>query len=1138
MRRIALISERVIPMKCGTPRTRYLLFSLTVLSLLDISPVAAEEPTLVRLSFWIPPERMEEFSTAYAEQIAPVLKKHGLAVSPDRGRTTVDSVFSRLFAIETPRTARAKIEAVLGDSAYGTLLVELGSRFSSTESQTPIHQELVLYSVPAREGRSVPAGPGKTVLAGRGKGHWISYDETNGLTGGILNAIAQDSTGNIWFGTYQGGASRFDGVQFRTFMPHDGLLDDRITTIFPDKDGDIWFGTYSGVSRYDGTDFWTYTEEDGLAGNFIWAISQDSRGDLWLGTSKGASRFGGREFTNYTMEDGLPSNRIWSILQDRNGDMWFGTDVGISLYDGQKFTNYTTEDGLPDNGVNAILQDRQGSLWFATDGGISCYDGQKFTNYTTGILGDGVGDIVQDSTGAFWFATFKGLGRFESGYVEVFTVEDGLSNEWVMDLYVDREGNLWIGTFSNVDRYQYAEGVTFTSENGLPENAVWSLTQDRNGDMWFGTYSGACRYDGERNTTYTEADGLPGNRIFRMLTDRNGDLWFGDIREGICRYDGRRFTSFTIEDGFVNSSVWSLYEDHDGNIWIGTTMGVTRWDSERFTTFTIADGLADNWVNAILQDRQGNMWFGSGNVGLSRWDGKRFTTFTTADGLAGEDVRALYEDLDGHLWIGTAGDGIARWDGERFTTFTAADGLSGNWGWVFNQDRQGVLWVGSWSGGVSLWDGHLFQSLSQKDGLGSNQVRSLYEDRQGNMWIGTTGGATRFRRPAPLPPPVSIDAVVADRRYVAERKVSTSSNVGRVAFEFHGTSFKTRLDALVYRYRMAETDPNWQTTRARRVEYEGLPSGIYTFEVQAVDRDLVYSETPSTVHLTIHPPYERIALIGCLGLALLGAFVTTSYAVRKRRDLRRAEQALMHELEEELQVAHEMQMGLMPVESPEIVGFDIAGCCLPFNHVGGDLFQYFPQDGRLSICMADVTGHAMEAAVPVMMFSGVLKSQMELDVPLDALFGRLNRTMHDSLDSRTYVCFCMGELDIADRRFRLANAACPYPFHFRAATGEVEEMQVDAYPLGVRDGTVYTVTETTLELGDGVVFCSDGIIEAENAGEEMFGFERTAETIRQGCREDLSAEALIDHLIGAVKAFAGETPQGDDMTVVVLKVET
>ena len=241
-------------------------------------------------------------------------------------------------------------------------------------------------------------------------------------------------------------------------------------------------------------------------------------------------------------------------------------------------------------------------------------------------------------------------------------------------------------------------------------------------------------------------------------------------------------------------------------------------------------------------------------------------------------------------------------------------------------------------------------------------------------------------------------------------------------------------------------------------------------------------------------------------------------------------------LEAELEKAHELQMALMPSESPQVEGFDIVGRCLPASQVGGDFFQYFQRNGKRSICMADVTGHAMEAAVPVMMFSGILDTLMGVGDPLENLFDKLNRSMHRNLDSRIFVCFTMGELDLDKSKLRLANGGCPYPYHFHAADGDLRELQADAYPLGVRAETQVSIASTTLRSGDYLVFCSDGIIETGNTDEEIFGFEQTAETIRAGCSEGLSAEALIDRLIGAVQAFAGDEPQGDDMTCVVLRV--
>ena len=188
------------------------------------------------------------------------------------------------------------------------------------------------------------------------------------------------------------------------------------------------------------------------------------------------------------------------------------------------------------------------------------------------------------------------------------------------------------------------------------------------------------------------------------------------------------------------------------------------------------------------------------------------------------------------------------------------------------------------------------------------------------------------------------------------------------------------------------------------------------------------------------------------------------------------------------------------------------------------------------LSLADVTGHAMKAAVPVMMFSGILKTEMRLGNSIEDLFGNLNKTLHESLDRRTFICFTMGEFDLVSRILRMSNCGGPYPFHYKAATQEVVELEMAAYPLGIRADATYEAIEVQLEPGDRVVFCSDGIVEATNPQEEMFTFEQTAEVIRQGCLEGLAAEVLLEHLFGRVKAFTGTAEQGDDMTVVVLQV--
>ena len=825
---------------------------------------------------------------------------------------------------------------------------------------------------------------------------------------------------------------------------------------------------------------------------------------------EGVSRYDGQTFTTFTTEDGLPGGGVLFPFQDRQGHLWFpwwSERGGVSRYDGQTFTTFTTEDGLASDVVFRGFQDRKGDLWFFTlSDSVSRYDGQIFTTFATerGLFRGNF--TFQDQEGYFWFGTEgHGLKRFDGETFTPFDIQDGLASNVVLSGFRDREGYLWFGTDSGVSRYDEQTFTTFTEEDGLGNDDVRSIVHDRKGHLWFGTDSGIIRYDGQTFTTFTTKDGLPYNSVYSVALDREDNIWF---------------------------STW-------GN-------GVTRYDGKAFATYKMQDGLAWNWVTSIIQGHEGYLWFGSAHSTVSQYDGKVFQTLVLQGDPAKYSSSSIYQDREGHLWSGSIG-GVIRYDGQTFTTFTEEDGLGNDDVRSIFQDREGHLWFGT-SGGASRYDGQVLQTLTSRDGLAGNSVSSILQDREGNMWFSTNGGVTCFRPPTPSPPTVFIDAVVADRRYEGCNEVEIPSSVDAISFELRAINFKTRPEAMVYRYRLKGSDEDWKTTHNRHVEYQDLPRGTYTFEVQAVDRDLVYSESPAKmpVRIYFHIPYEQIGWISTLAVAIMVIVLQTVRVVQRGRRLKeeqrqrlQAQQQLMQEMERELQTAHDMQMGLMPTESPDIRGIDMAGRCLPANHVGGDFFQYFHvSPERMILSLADVTGHAMEAAIPVVMFSGILETQMESGDSLEELFAKLNHSLSRILNRRTFVCFTMGDFNPETRKIRLSNGGCPYPYHYQASSQEIAEIQIDAYPLGIHSETTYPVVEVQLGPGDRIVFCSDGIIEAANDEEVIFGFERTAETIRNGCKQNRSAPQLLDYLMNEVKRFAGDAPQGDDMTVVVLKVES
>jgi signal transduction histidine kinase/ligand-binding sensor domain-containing protein/CheY-like chemotaxis protein len=736
------------------------------------------------------------------------------------------------------------------------------------------------------------------------KGHWESYALIDGLPDVNVLVIMEDREGYLWFGTEDGGVSRYDGQSFMTFTTENGLAGNNITSILEDREGYLWFGTGGwsveggGVSRYDGQNFVTFTAEDGLANNNVLCIMEDREGRLWFGTSGGGvSRYDGQNFVTFTTKDGLAHNDVRAILEDREGNLWFGTYYGgVSRYaclesftkpalersegfedklrrrDGQNFVTFTTKDGLADDRITSILEDREGNLWFGTYyGGVSRYDGKSFVAFTrkNGLADNRVMSILEDREGYLWFGTYSGgVSCYNGTSFLTFTIEDGLANNRVNSILEDREGYLWLGTYGGASRYD--RGIaTFTTEDGLANNDVRSIIEDREGNLWFGTHGGVSCYDGKKFVTFTIEDGLARNDVRSIIEDRKGNLWFGTYNGGVSRYDSKSFVTFTMNDGLAGNHVWSILEDRKGNLWFGTYNGVSRYDGDSFVTFTTKDGLANNQVWSIVEDREGNLWFGTVD-GVSRYDGNSFVTFTTKDGLADNHVWSISIDREGKLWFATK-DGVSCYNGQNFQPHfsfkkksmvkrNTKDGLSCKNIRYILEDRESYFWFGTNGGGVCKSDGKNFQDITTQDGLAYDTVRQIIQDKAGNLWFATPNRITKYSSPPQkVKPRVRITQVIADEVY--ENPDSIESPANQVIFEYKGLSFKTKFNRIKYIYKLEGRDADWsQATRERMVRYENIEPGEYLFQVRAIDRDLNYSDA-AQVKLTVipDPKNHRIA---------------------------------------------------------------------------------------------------------------------------------------------------------------------------------------------------------------------------------------------------------------------------------------
>ena len=240
------------------------------------------------------------------------------------------------------------------------------------------------------------------------------------------------------------------------------------------------------------------------------------------------------------------------------------------------------------------------------------------------------------------------------------------------------------------------------------------------------------------------------------------------------------------------------------------------------------------------------------------------------------------------------------------------------------------------------------------------------------------------------------------------------------------------------------------------------------------------------------------------------------------------------QLEHELELAARIQLSLLPEEALRAGSLQLGGYCKPARHVGGDLFDYWVQDDRVCLVVADVSGHDMGAALMAAAFRSVLRSEAAHRHSVAGLMAQVNRALFEDLAHSELLISCFyAEIDLPSGMVSFCRAGHPLPLLIQ--NGKQEWLDTEGLLIGVAEDGEFGEGSVQLDCGDTVILYTDGLMEVWDGQGRPFG----SEGVRKAALETLGSaptEAAV-RIVAAAREHAGGAPLADDVTVLVVRFE-
>ncbi len=425
--------------------------------------------------------------------------------------------------------------------------------------------------------------------------------------------LAQDSSGNIWYGAGDSYVSYYDSLGWHVEGLYGAGIKSYVTALTVAPDGTIWVGTTGICLGRRSKGSWSLVK----SGIFSWYITGIAvRNDTVWVADRSLFRGVGSSWTQLTTADGLADSVALTVTFDRWGRLWVGHPNGyLSILENGKWKTKKLSRELPDFHVSSVAASPKGLRCVGTEnGGLAFFDGASWHTVQSGLPSDTVTVVRFDHDGNLWVGTTEGIGMYNGNSWRNFTRSDGLLSDTITSITVSNKDSVWCSTAQGLSRFNGMTWDSYLLPMNIAVRQIRDLAVDSAGTIWTAGDSGILRFkDGTYQHFYpiTKHSGTTS-----IAVDQYDVKWCGSDSAGVWQYNDTTWASV----GWPNvgsEPISSVRIGPDGSIWAGSSYsstfdgGLYQFDRVTWTNFNGVDGLADGSINDIAFDKRGNVWTAS-----------------------------------------------------------------------------------------------------------------------------------------------------------------------------------------------------------------------------------------------------------------------------------------------------------------------------------------------------------------------------------------------------------------------------------------------------------------------------------------------------------------------------------------------